>query len=92
MTNALISFVAKLGSDITLQDPQALVQAAQAAGLSEQQTEALLLKQRHVLASELDLRKDIVCLMVPAEGEESEEQKNEDDDKDAPQNASIKIA
>ncbi len=91
MNNKLVNFLAQVGADASLQQPEALKQAAQMAGLTEKQIEALLLKQHQELAVELNLRKDIVCFMVPAEEEQEGDQTNEEDDDDA-QNASIKIA
>ncbi|KFZ36945.1 hypothetical protein HR45_12915 [Shewanella mangrovi] len=91
MTNALINFVAKLGSDITLQDPQALVQAAQAASLTEEQITALLNKETTTLAGKLNIRTEIVCMMLPAEDEPQPGEKPEEDE-DAEKDASIKVA
>ncbi len=91
MNNKLVSFLAQVGADASLQQPEALAQAALAAGFEPQQIAALLNNDAASFAEELKINTDIVCFLVPAEDEDEQGEQPKEDDTDT-ENASLKIA
>ncbi|QSX34492.1 hypothetical protein JYB87_04375 [Shewanella avicenniae] len=92
MNNKLVNFLAQVGADVSLQQPEALAQAALAAGFEPQQIAALLNNDAASFAEELKINTDIVCFLAPAEPDEDEQGEQPKEDDTDTKNASLKIA
>lgn len=79
----LIKFLEQLGADGQRADrsTEALVDAAKAAGLNQEQIDALVAGDSARVARMLDAPPEIICFLVPAEDDEPGEDDDSGDEK-----------
>lgn len=77
MTN-IIAVLEKIAKDASLKNTAALKAFIEQTSLSEQEKALILAQNSEAIAAELDVKKDIVCLVVPAEDDEPSEDSEED--------------
>lgn len=77
--NLAIQFLARLGSDMSLQDSALRDAALDNAELSSETRLAIQTQDVEGLKALLPVRHDIVCLMVPAEDEQESQESEEND-------------
>lgn len=68
----VIQLLERLGQDASLQEPTDLNAVIVEADLNDELKQALLTKNTVSLEKQLDVCPDIVCVLVPAEDDESE--------------------
>ncbi len=72
MTNTL-QVLAQMASDASIQQPQDIEQLLTEHNIDAATSAAIIAKDVTSLERQLDVRPDIVCFVVPAEDEDSEE-------------------
>ncbi|NMP33217.1 hypothetical protein HII17_16815 [Thalassotalea sp. M1531] len=75
----LLTTLEKIAQDASLQSAEALAAFVEQADLSEQEKAIILKQDSDAIAAKLDVKKDIVCFIVPAEDDEPAKESDEEE-------------
>ena len=79
----IIQVLEQMGQDAIIQTPEALAEFIENSELNEEQQVTLASQDGNALTTLLDVKKDIVCMIFPAEDDEPSEDEDSDDSEDS---------
>ena len=79
----IIQLLERMGQDASLQTETNFEQAIAESALTESLKQALINKDDISLKRELDVCPDVVCILIPAEDEETDDKKEKDENNES---------